>query len=193
MWRPHYLSEPEEKILDDKSVTGRAAFVRLFDETVSTMPFPFERDGKTEVMSQQQILSKLYDPDRSVRQAAAEGITKGLQQNSRLLTYILNTLVIDHKIDGDLRHYPSPMAPRDLANEISDTVVEALMTATERHHGLVQRYYRLKGKLLGIEQLYDYDRYAPLFDDLPTCDWRGAANRGGELRGLQSPGGFDHP
>ena len=174
LWRPHYLSEPEEKILDDKSVTGRAAFVRLFDETVSTLQFTFEHGGKVETMTLQQILSKLYDADRTVRQAAAEGITKGLQQNIRLLTYILNTLVIDHKIDGDLRHYPSPMAPRNLANEISDAVVEALMTATERHHGLVQRYYRLKGKLLGLDQLHDYDRYAPLFDDLPTCDWQQA-------------------
>jgi oligoendopeptidase F len=63
------------------------------------------------------------------------------------------------------------MASRHLANEISAEVVEALMTATERHHAMVQRYYRLKGKLLGLETLYDYDRYAPLFPDLPTCDW----------------------
>lgn len=174
LWRPHYLSEPEEKILDDKSTTGRAAFVRLFDETVSTLQFQFDHGGKTETVTLQQILSKLYDADRSARQAAGEGITKGLAQNARLLTYILNTLVLDHKIDGDLRHYPSPMASRNLANEISDAVVEALMTATERHHGLVQRYYRLKGKLLGIEQLEDYDRYAPLFDDLPACDWQQA-------------------
>ena len=63
------------------------------------------------------------------------------------------------------------MAPRHLANEITPRVVEALMTAAERHHATVQRYYRLKGKLLGLEPLYDYDRYAPLFPDLPTCDW----------------------
>ena len=63
------------------------------------------------------------------------------------------------------------MAPRHLANEISAEVVEALMTAAERHHGTVQRYYRLKGKLLGLDTLYDYDRYAPLFADLPACDW----------------------
>ncbi len=171
LFRPHYLSEPEEKILNDKSVTGSAAFVRLFDETVSTMQFPFALNGQTELLSQQQILSKLYDPDRAARKAAAEGVTQGLQQNARLLTYVLNTLVLDHKIDCELKKYPTPMAPRNLANEISDAVVEALMTATERHFGLVQRYYRLKGRLLGVGELFDYDRYAPLFDDLPTCDW----------------------
>jgi oligoendopeptidase F len=170
-WRPHYLSEPEEKILEEKSVTGRAAFVRLFDETVAAARFPFEHGGRTEMLSQQQINAKLYDPDRAARRAAAEGLTRGLRENARLLTYVFNTLVLDHRSDCELRHFDSPMGPRHLANEISDAVVEALMTAAERHHDLVQRYYRLKGKLLGLETLYDYDRYAPLFADLPACDW----------------------
>src|SRR5262249_33249739 len=170
-WRPHYLSEPEEKILDDKAVTGRAAFVRLFDETVSTLKFPFEQEGRSELLSMQQINAKLYDPDRSVRQAAAAGWTRGLQENARLLTFIFNNLVLDHHSDCNLRHFDNPMGPRHLANEITQEVVEALMTATERHHQTVQRYYRLKGKLLGLDPLYDYDRYAPLFADLPTCDW----------------------
>jgi oligoendopeptidase F len=170
-WRPHYLSEPEEKVLEEKSVTGRAAFVRLFDETVAAARFPFEYGGRTETLSQQQINAKLYDPDRAARRAAAEGLTRGLQENARLLTYVFNTLVLDHRSDCELRHFASPMGPRHLANEISDVVVEALMTAAERHHDLVQRYYRLKGKLLGLDTLYDYDRYAPLFADLPACDW----------------------
>jgi oligoendopeptidase F len=170
-WRPHYLTEPEEKILEEKAVTGRAAFVRLFDETVAAMQFPFEHGGETHRLSQQQILAKLYDADRSVRQAVAAGLTKGLQENARLLTYVFNNLVLDHKSDCELRHFDNPMAPRHLANEISDTVVEALMTAVQRHHGTVQRYYRLKGRLLGLEPLYDYDRYAPLFPDMPECDW----------------------
>src|SRR5207302_4053067 len=70
-WRPHYLSEPEEKVLEEKSVTGRAAFVRLFEETTSALRCPFEHGGKVELLTSQQILTKLYDPDRSVRQAAA--------------------------------------------------------------------------------------------------------------------------
>jgi oligoendopeptidase F len=173
-WRPHLLSEPEEKVLDEKSVTGRAAFVRLFDETVAALTFPFEHAGRTELLSLQQINAKLYDPDRSVRQAAAAGWTWGLKDNARLLTFIFNNLVLDHHSDCSLRHFAGPMGPRHLANEISDEVVEALMTAAERHHATVQRYYRLKGRLLGLEPLYDYDRYAPLFPDQPTCDWRQA-------------------
>jgi oligoendopeptidase F len=172
--RPHILSEPEEKLLDEKTVTGRAAFVRLFDETVASLRFPFTHDGRTDLLTMQQINAKLYEPDREVRRAAAEGWTKGLQENARLLTFLFNNLVLDHKVDCELRKYDSPMAPRNLANEISPQVVEALMSAAEGHHATVQRYYRLKARLLGVEPLYDYDRYAPLFPDLPTCDWPAA-------------------
>src|SRR5437588_588090 len=78
LWRPHYLSEPEEKVLEEKAVTGRAAFVRLFDETVAGMLFPFVYDGRAERLPLQQVNAKLYDPDRGVRRAAAEGLTRGL-------------------------------------------------------------------------------------------------------------------
>jgi oligoendopeptidase F len=170
-WRPHRLGEPEEKILDEKNITGRGAFVRLFDETVSTLKCPYEFDGKTEDLTMQQVLAKLYDSDRSVRQAAAKALTHGLQVNARLLTYIFNTLVLDHRTDTVLRKFDGPMASRNLANEITQPIVDALMTATERHHDTVQRYYRLKAKLLGLTELYDYDRYAPLSEDMPDCDW----------------------
>jgi oligoendopeptidase F len=170
-WRPHYLSEPEEKLLDEKNITGRAAFVRLFDETIASVRFPFTHAGRTDLLTMQAINAKLYDPNREMRRAAAAGLTKGLQDNARLLTYLFNNLVLDHQADCRLRHFDNPMGPRNLANEISQTVVDALMTAAERHHGTVQRYYRLKARLLGVEQLYDYDRYAPLFPDLPECDW----------------------
>jgi oligoendopeptidase F len=170
-WKPHYLSEPEEKVLEEKSVTGRAAFVRLFDETVSAIEIPLTYQGKTERLSLQQLLAKLYDPDRGLREAAARAITEGLQNNARLLTYIFNTLVLDHRSDCELRHFDSPMAPRHLANEISPPVVDALMSAAERFHPTVQRYYRLKAQLLSLPALADYDRYAPLFADLPSCDW----------------------
>ena len=175
-WRPHYLSEPEEKILEEKAITGRAAFVRLFDETVASLRFPFVHAGREESLSLQQINSYLYDPDRSARQAAAEGLTRGLRDNARLLTYIMNTLVLDHRSDCNLRRFDDPMGPRHLANEISPSVVDTLLTAVERYHGSVQRYYRLKGRLLGLDTLYDYDRYAPLFADMPSCDWLTARN-----------------
>src|SRR5205814_3893570 len=122
------------------NVTGRAAFVRLFDETVAAVQFPFEHAGKSEKLPFQQLNAKLYDPDRNVRQAAAAGITTGLKENAHLLTYTFNNLVLDHRTDCRLRRFDNPMAPRHLANEISDQVVEALMTAVMRNYPTVQRY-----------------------------------------------------
>src|SRR5262249_32250747 len=125
----------------------------------------------TEWLTLQQINAKLYEPGRAVRKGAAEGLTRGLKDNARLLTYVFNNLVLDHRTDCRLRSFPDPMAPRHLANEISQTVVEALMTAVTRNYGTVQRYYRLKARLLGLDQLYDYDRYAPLAAELPHVTW----------------------
>ncbi len=171
-WKPHYLSEPEEKVLDEKSITGRAAFVRLFDESVATIQYPYDHNGEFSRLTLQQLNAKLYDPDRSVRKDAALGITRGLKENARLLTYVFNTLVLDHRTDCRLRRWgDNVMGSRHLANEISTEVVDALMTSVEQFHGTVQRYYRLKGRLLGLDQLCDYDRYAPLSGDLPSCPW----------------------
>ena len=147
----------------------------MFDESVASIRFPFTLKRKTEHLPLQEINARLYDPDRTVRQAAADGWTQGLRANARLLTFIFNNLVLDHKSDCNLRRFADPMAPRHLANEIEPSVVEALMTAAERFHPTVQRYYRLKGRLLGLDPLYDYDRYAPVFpEQQPTCDWQTA-------------------
>ncbi len=171
VWKPYFLSEPEEKLLDAKSLTGRSAFGRLFEETTATLMCTFTHAETTTEISLQEILAKLYDSDRTVRKAAAEGLSKGLQGQTRLLTFIFNTVVFDHQTDCQLRSYPNVMSQRNLANEISDSVVEALMSATEKHYSLVQRYYRLKANLLNLDKLYDYDRYAPISTETPKCDW----------------------
>lgn len=173
-WKPHLLNEGEEKILEEKAVTGRSAFVRLFEETLSTIRCPYQHEGNAESLSTQQILAKLYDPERSVRKAAGLGLSEGLKNHSRLLTFVFNTVVLDHKSDCEIRRFESPMGPRNLANEISETVVNALITATERHHGTVHRYYALKKRLLGLDELFDYDRYAPIFSEQPDYDWPNA-------------------
>ena len=171
VWKPHYLSEGEEKVLDEKTTTGKAAFGRLFEETTAAMQFAFAENGDARTLSLQEVLAKLYDADRNVRKAAAESISAGLQSQTRLLTFIFNNIVLDHDSDCRLRRYPEPIFSRNLSNEISGQVVEALMQASERRYDLVQRYYRLKGKLLGLDRLYDYDRYAPIFADMPSCAW----------------------
>jgi len=171
VWKPHYLSEPEEKVLDEKAITGKAAFGRLFEETTAALRFPSPGGDGDTTTSLQEILAKLYDPERTIRRAAAESLSRGLEDNARLLTFIFNNIVLDHQSDCQLRRFPNFIRSRNLANEIPDEVVDALLQATERHYELVRRYYRLKGKLLKLDQLYDYDRYAPIFDEMPACDW----------------------
>lgn len=172
--KPHYLTEPEEKLLDEKTNTGKAAFVRLFDETVAGMEFFLQVNGKNEKQTLQQLLAKLYDPSQETRRQAAEAITAGLKQHSKLLTYIFNTLLQDHSSDTKLRRFSHPMQSRNLANEITQASVDALLAAVEQHQGMVARYYRLKAKLLSLPTLHDYDRYAPLGSDMPSCSWSDA-------------------
>ena len=185
-YRPHRLSEAEEKILEEKANTGARAFARLFDETLSSARFQIEVEGEIEEMNEQRALALLYHPDRQQRRAAAEGFTRGLRSHSRVLTYIFNVLVFDRKVDDGLRSYPTPMSARNLSNEIGQDVVDILLSAAESGYDTVRRYYGFKARLLGLDRLCDYDRYAPIFPDQPPCDWA----RG---RGIvqDAYGGFD--
>ncbi|MBP8972989.1 MAG: M3 family oligoendopeptidase [Anaerolineae bacterium] len=157
-YQPHCLSEPEEKILAEKSVTGRSAWTRFFSELISNTRYPF--DG--EELTQAAILAKLHKPDRDVRQRAAQAFTDVLRGQLPTLTFIFNTLAADKASDDRLRHFPSWIASRNLENEVSDDVVEALIGAVTARYDIVARYYHLKRTLLGVDRLYDYDRYAPL-------------------------------
>ena len=157
-YQPHRLTEPEEKILAEKSVTGRSAWARFFSELMGNTRYPF--DG--EELTQASILAKLYDPDRSVRQRAAQAFTDVLRQQLPTLTYIFNTLAADKASDDRLRKFPSWISSRNLDNQVSDEVVEALIEAVTARYDIVARYYHLKRRLLGLDRLYDYDRYAPL-------------------------------
>lgn len=170
-FKPHKLSEPEEKLLDLKANTGARAFQRLFSEQVAGLTVKLGRGKRAQTVNLDRALAVLHDPDRKARKNSAQAITTTLKSHARLLAYIFNTLVFDHKVNDDLRRFPTPMAARHLANEIAPQTVEALMTACERGQEIVREYYALKKRLLGLRTLYDYDRYAPLFSDLPNCEW----------------------
>ncbi|MBW1842696.1 MAG: M3 family oligoendopeptidase [Deltaproteobacteria bacterium] len=161
-YRPHVLSEPEERILEETANTGRRAFSRLFDEIMSSMRFEVSTDGEIEDLGEEEVLSRLYSPDRDARRAASEALTAGLRANAGPLAFIFNTLVQDKAVDDRLRDYGAPMDARNLANEIADSSVDALLSACVENYPLVARYYRLKAKILGLDRLEDYDRYAPL-------------------------------
>ena len=124
-YQPHRLSEPEEKILAEKAVTGREAWERLFSEIMGSSRYPL--DG--EELTQEGILSKLFEPDRDVRQRAQESLTGVLREKLPILTFIFNTLAADKASDDRLRHYPTWISSRNLNNQVGDEVVEALVSA----------------------------------------------------------------
>jgi len=171
-YKPHKLSEPEEKILDEKANTGSRAFKRLFDEILNNIRFKIRLDGKTKSLSETEILALLYDPDRNKRKAGAKSLTVGLKENSHVLTYIFNTLVQDHALNDRLRLFENPMDSRNLSNEIDKQTLDSLMTSCERNYDMVDTYYSLKKRLLGIKKFYDYDRYAPIFHDSEIINYK---------------------
>jgi oligoendopeptidase F len=155
-YRPHLLSEPEEIILSDKSLTANNAWVRLFSEL--TAAITVDLDGTT--VSLEEGLSRLMSPDRDVRRAAAEAVTTALEPGLRTRGFVFNTLLVDKSIDDRLRRYESWIASRNLSNEASDESVDALVTAVQARYDIPQRWYSLKAKLLGLDRLADYDRMA---------------------------------
>ena len=168
--KEHVLGEPEEKILSEKNVTGRSAWTRFFDETMGAMRF--ELDG--EELTRQEILKKLYEPDRDLRRRAALAFTEGLDERERELTYVFNTVLADKASSDRLRGYDHWLESRNLSNEVDGETVEALIDAVTGRYDLVARFYRLKRDLLDLDELMDYDRYAPVGEADTRYGWSDA-------------------
>ncbi|MFW5772124.1 MAG: M3 family oligoendopeptidase [Phototrophicaceae bacterium] len=157
-YQPYQLDEGREQLLLEKNVTGRSAWERFFSQLMGAMRY--ELDG--EELTQSQVLVRLYSPERDVRRAAADSLTEGLRKRSMELTYIFNVLAADKATDDRLRGFPTWISSRNLSNKAPDAVVDALIEAVTARYDLVMRHYRLKRALLGLDELTDYDRYAPL-------------------------------
>jgi oligoendopeptidase F len=169
-YRPHLLTEAEEKIDAEKSVTGSAAWSRLFSEVTSAIKV--ELDGEDEPVVLDVALSRLMSPDRALRAHVAERVTEALQPTLRIRAYIYNTLMADKATEDRLRDYPSWISSRNLSNEASDESVAALVEAVREAYEIPRRWYRLKARLLGIERLADYDRMASVGgEDEKSYDW----------------------
>jgi oligoendopeptidase F len=171
-YRPHLLSEPEEKILTEKGITGRSAWGRLFSELMSAVEV--DLPDEPEPVQLEVAASRLMRPDRETRQAASEAITQALAPGLRTRAYIFNTLLHDKAVDDRLRNYPSWIAARNLSNEASDESVEALVQAVQDNYDIPQRWYRVKAGLLGIDRLADYDRMAPVTTEDEEFAWEEA-------------------
>jgi oligoendopeptidase F len=168
-FRPHQLSDEMERLLHEKYVAGRGAWVRLFDETIAALRFPL--NGKD--LTSAEALHLLSERDPAVRKAAAKTVGKVFGDNIRLFALVTNTLAKDKEIDDKWRHYARPISARNLSNRVEDEVVAALITSVrEAFPRLSHRYYKLKARWFGAEVIDYWDRNAPLPDaDEETIGW----------------------
>jgi oligoendopeptidase F len=168
-FRPHQLSDEIEKLLHEKYVAGRAAWTRLFDETIADLRFPFR--GKE--LTEPEALDLLSDKDPETRREAAQTIGEVLGKNTRVFALITNTLAKDKEIEDRWRRFPRPISSRNLANFVEDEVVDALISAVrDSYPRLSHRYYRLKARWFGVEELPFWDRNAPLPEEEDrTISW----------------------
>ena len=166
-FRPYILTEPEEKIVTEKAVSGFAAWDRLYDELLGAIKV--DLDG-TEI-GFEEAMSKLYSSDRDLRRRASEAVTVALEPGLKTRTFVFNTIMVDRSIDDRLRGYETWISARNLSNDTTDEAVQALVDAVVNRYDVVQRYYTLKARLLGLDRLSFYDRMAPLADDPTQVAW----------------------
>lgn len=166
---PYQLDAEMERMLAERGPTGRGAWVRLFDETAAALRFPFQGAEVTEA----EILDSLANPDAAVRKEAGQSLSSVLRANERLLSLVLNTIAKDKEIEDRWRGFKRPVASRNLANDVDDGVVDALVAAVhDRNADLAHRYYQLKAGWMGQKQIDWWDRNAPLpGDDDRSFSW----------------------
>ena len=168
-FRPHQLSDDIERLLHEKQVAGRAAWTRAFDEAMADLRFPV--DGRK--LTANEVVDLLSDRDGALRRKAAEAIGRVLGENRRGFALIVNTLAKDKEIEDKWRGFARPVSSRNLANQVEDEVVEALVAAVKSAYPeLSHRYYRLKARWFGRDRLDYWDRNAPLpWDDGRRVPW----------------------
>ncbi|WP_374685497.1 M3 family oligoendopeptidase [Promineifilum sp.] len=161
-FRPHTLSEPEERIINLKDANGIDALVNLYDMITSRFTFNLELDGETKTLTRDQLAAYYRHPSPDVRAATYQELYRVYSDNSTLLAQMYNHRARDWRDEGKLRGFTQPIAARNLANDLPDAVVDTLLDVCARNSGLFQRYFRLKAGWIGMDKLRRYDIYAPL-------------------------------
>ncbi|MEM6615092.1 MAG: M3 family oligoendopeptidase [Pseudomonadota bacterium] len=157
--KPYQLSEDVERLFHEKSVTGRGAWNRLFDETVTSLSF--DVDGET--LAIEPTLNFLQDQDGKKREAAARALGQTFSKNIRTFTLITNTLAKDKEISDRWRGFEDIASSRHLANRVEPEVVDALVSSVRNAYPkLSHRYYQMKARWFGADAMDYWDRNAPL-------------------------------
>lgn len=161
-FKPHTLSEPEEKIINIKNITGQSAVHQLYDVVTNGFTFTLRVGGKKKTMNREALTAYLRSPKAAVREAAYREMYRVYESHQDLLGEIYKTLINDWKAENlQLRHFKTPLASRNLSNDIPDSAVEALLAVCMKNAPIFQRYFKLKAKLCHIGTMNRYHIYAP--------------------------------
>src|SRR2546428_4263205 len=185
-FKDHALSEPEEKIINVKSVTGRRALVGLYDILTSGLTYRLTIHGKARALTREDLLVDVRDPDAGVREAAYRELYRVFAEHADVIGEIYKTLVMDWKQEHlGLRQHRSPIAVRNLMNDVPEEAVEALLAVCARNAGVFQDYFSIKGRLCRIRKMSRYHIYAPFREARRRYSFTAAA-----ARVLEAYGGF---
>ncbi len=187
-FKPHTLSEPEEKIINIKNVTGISALSTLYDAITNRYTFKLEVDGETKELTQSALASYRYSPDPEMRKRSYQEQFRVFGEDGPILGQMYQTVVRDwHNENIGLRRYASPIAARNLGNDIPDEAVAVLLEVAQKNAGIFQRYFKMKAKHVGMEKLRRYDIYAPVSKSQKRFEFADAARMVFDSFGSFSP------
>lgn len=161
-YKPYTLSEPEEKIINVKNVTGRSAVNTLYDVVTNGFSFTIKDGGRKKILNREGLMAYVRSPKASVRQAAYQELYRVFSAQRDLLGEIYKTLVNDWKSENlSLRRFASPIAARNLGNDVPDQAVDVLLSVCAKNADMFQNYFALKARICGIKRMSRYHLYAP--------------------------------
>lgn len=162
-FKKYTLTEPEEKVVNIKNVTGFNAFDRLYDSITNRYVFKLVVDGEEKELTRGELMVYVRQSDPDLRARAYQELYRVYGEDSSILGQIYQTIVRDWRNENvDMRGYETPISVRNLANDIPDAVVDTLLDVCRRNSAIFQRYFKLKARWLGVDRLRRYDLYAPV-------------------------------
>ena len=175
-FKPHTLTEAEEKILNIKNVTGSSALITLYDAITNRYVYKLEVDGETKEMTRGEVMTYVRGADADLRAAAYQELYRVYAEDGPILGQMYQTRVRDWGNENvNLRKFANPISARNLGNDIPDEAVDTLLDVCEKNADVFQRYFKLKAKHLGVEKLRRYDVYAPVVQSDKKYDFGKAA------------------
>jgi len=171
-FKPYTLSEPEEKIINIKDVTGFNAVNTIYDTITNRYIFRISVDGEEKELTRGELMVYVQQHDPDLRAAAYQELYRVYGEDGGILGMMYQNLVRDWRNENvDLRNFASPMSVRNLGNDVPDEVVDTLLDVSRENISIFQRYFRLKARWLGMERIRRYDVYAPVVKSEKTYEY----------------------